>query len=64
MSIKTAVTVSLVGAVLQFVTQFGFLVGGSGYAQFMYENPIGSLLNLLPALTLSIFFVVLRIKQK
>ncbi len=64
MHIKTAVTIGLAGALLQLVTQFGFIVGGQGFTQFIYDSSIGSLLMLLPELTLLIFFIGLRIKQK
>lgn len=66
MSIKVAVTIGLLGAALSLVLQLGFLVGGDAYWSFMYggEFGIGSVLALLPPLTLLVFFVVLRAKQK
>ena len=66
MSLRTAVTIGLIGAAFSLVLQLGFLVGGDSYVRFMYSGDIaiGWILGLLPPLTLLIFFVVLRIKQK
>lgn len=66
MNLKTAVTIGLVGAALSVLLQLAVLVGGNAYVVFMYSDDvaIGRFLDLLPPLTLLIFFVVLRIKQK
>jgi len=66
MSLKTAVTIALVGTALSVLRDIGVLVGGEAFVKFLYwENTaIARALHLLFPLTLLIFFVVLRTKQK
>lgn len=46
--------------------QLGFLVGGDAYIGFMYCDNVSivRIIGLLPPLSLLIFLIVLRIKQK
>jgi hypothetical protein len=65
MSIKTAVTIGLVGTALATALQVGFIVG-EDFMMSMYERHAGlfKILNLSWPLSLLIFFIVLRINQK
>jgi len=63
---KTAVTLGLCGAAIPVITKVGYMVGGEMYIDFMYRGsvPFGQAVDMLPSITLLIFFSVLRIRQK
>jgi hypothetical protein len=64
MSLKTAVTIGIIGAATGLLLQLALVIGGSSFSKLLWENSLGGVVWMIQPACLLTFFVVLRKRQQ